>query len=96
MSNLAKIYTQLVSLQLEEKLPEESLTAGQKELTLNWLNSTVTQNLFKDIKQLEDKLLEHCIALANTTTTTNTQLILQLLVRVDTLRKLREEYGKVE
>lgn len=92
MSNIAKIYNDLVSLPVDAETEQESLDVGAKELKWNWLNSTVTQEVFKSIIEDESKLIDYAIAEACKSAPNGTMLI-QILVRVDTLRKLRKEFS---
>ena len=102
--NFAKAYESSV-----RPLSEEAQDAKQKELLLgdndkkdparlalihSWMQSTVTQEMIADINANEAALLTLAIQLAvNFPVSNNAQLIIQTLIRVDTLRKLKETYA---
>lgn len=91
MSNIAKLYNELTSSP-EEVLPEEVLDAGAKELKFNWLNSSITQEVFKSIVEDENQLISYAIEQA-CKKSPDAMLLVQVLIRVDTLRKLRKDFS---
>ncbi len=94
MPNLPSLYTQLttahaVSAPPVEPQPEED--AGHQQLRVNWLQSTITQELMDKQGEECSKLLQEAIDLA--VTHRNPERIIQNLIRVDTLRKVMT-YGQ--
>jgi hypothetical protein len=89
-----KVYSQVSGKQLEL----DSVVSPQKDparlaLIHNWLQSTVTQEMLADINENEQGLITLAIQQAcSYPSHNNHQQIVQLLVRVDTLRKLKETY----
>lgn len=93
MSNIAKLYTDLTSgPAIEPPIKEEILDAGLQQLKLNWIQSTITQEVFKGLIEDEKQLLDKAIGLA-TSSNPDTLKLIQILVRVDTIRRLRTEFS---
>lgn len=92
MSNISKLYTELTSTPSDAP-PEEILDTGLLQLKVNWLNSTVTQEVAKSLIKDENDLIDKAVGLACSTTTINAQLLVQILVRVDTIRRLRNDFS---
>lgn len=98
MPNYARLYRLSTTSDKEapvNKQPDLQLDAALVSQKLNWLNSTQTQEVFKDVVKQENDLIDFAVSLSsNTSAQPNVQLILQVLVRVDTLRKWRADFGK--
>ena len=96
--SISKVYSDLIG-----KIPPAQETSdpekiAQDELSLqikmDWLQNPATTELFRDLKAQESQLLEVAILESvKVNTPINTQLIIQCLTRVDTLRKLKNTYG---
>lgn len=95
MSNIAKLYTDLTSgPPIEQPTgPDESLDAGLKQLKWNWVQSTITQEVFKELTNDEKELIDKAIGLATGQNNINVNLIIQLLTRVDTIRRLKVSFS---
>jgi hypothetical protein len=93
MSNISKAYADSISdPSAKQEEAEKPVDAGLKELKWNWLNSSITQEVFKSIVEDENKLLDFAINEACKSQPESIKIV-QILVRVDTLRKLRKDFS---
>lgn len=96
MPNLAKIYdlaTGKLSKPVED--PNKPLEAAARtQIKFDWLQSTVTQEMFSSIsKEIEDCLAQAEALAVSYPTHQNHQQIIQTLVKANSLRKVIEVYA---
>ncbi len=105
MPNFQKIYSNaigrvsLLEREQEQKAKEETKeqieASARTQIRLDWLQSTITQELFSTIgKQVEDYLAQAELLAISYPSHQNHQQIIHALVKANTLRKVIESYGR--
>lgn len=82
----------------EEKPLEEEKDAGRAQLEIQWLQSTITQEMFFALHESKKKLSEVNVALAlqhGVQTVDNSKQIVHNLIRIDTINNIINTYGKL-
>lgn len=71
--------------------------AGRKQAKINWLESSITQEVIKDMHTQATEFIELAVRHAvSYPTAKNHDIIIQLLVRADQTRKLVNKYATTE
>src|SRR5512139_3229795 len=98
MPNIQKLYSEsigrkpLVEASSIHLSPTEEST--RKQLKINWLESTITQEIFKELVEEANSLEEAARQLALTYhTTKNHDAIIQNLIRASEIRKILTKYA---
>ena len=95
--NVAKIYSDSVGRVPQEPKQESkspAADAARLQALTNWLESTITQELFKTANERINALVEQAITAASSyPTTKDSETVIQELVRADELRKLMNTYA---
>lgn len=87
-------YQAVVGARQEQEQPvEQNVVAVQAKN--DWLSSTLTQRIFKDIIKQSDGLVADAISLSRVNhQSDNSKQIIHKLIEADSLRKVVEKYGR--
>ena len=99
MANLAKIYSDATRVLKPNEVAPENISPAEDatriQLKINWLESEVTQKIFKEIDSQIQSLEEQARKLAvDYAQHNNHYRIIKLLIESDTLRKVLKEHGR--
>jgi hypothetical protein len=98
MGNLHKIYSDAIGRVISKEKQEEPFSpaedATSKQIKINWLQSTTTNQMFSSIGREIEVLIEQAITDAcSFHNHGNSQRIIDALIRADQLRKVINKYG---
>jgi hypothetical protein len=91
---MSKLYERAIG-NIEEVVPPTEQDAMTAQAKMNWLQSTVTQEMFKNLHKQSESLLSSAmdLAVANHSTDNNKQIV-HKLIEASVLRKVIKDYAK--